>query len=292
LTCVASLALPQLGDFRVRATDVLLRHRHALAFSNLNPIIESHTVVAPRMCVERTAALSDEEYTGLWAAVRDAQALAEASRSVSASNLLLKDGIAAGSPVPHAHVHIVPRVPGKMEFAWSDLVFELLDEWAPSAKLARAPPVKLEVPPDGERRDRSEEEMAREAAGYRVLAAERDPSLIPATWPAHTFFRFPIKPEQVFASAADGTVLAFVNLRPLAAGHVLVTPRRIVPRLCDLMREEADQLWVTVRRVQALIEAFYGARGCTIGVQDGRDAGQSVPHVHVHVIPVALSKIV
>ena len=40
-----------------------------------------------------------------------------------------------------------------------------------------------------------------------------------------------------------------------------------------------------MRRVQAAVETAHGASSSEIGVQDGRDAGQSVPHVHVHIIP-------
>lgn len=48
---------------------------------------------------------------------------------------------------------------------------------------------------------------------------------------------------------------------------------------------EADDLWMTVRRVQAAVEEVHGADASEVGVQDGRDAGQTVPHVHVHIIP-------
>ena len=79
--------------------------------------------------------------------------------------------------------------------------------------------------------------------------------------------------------------MAFVNLRPLVPGHVLVTPRRAVMRTAELSPAEADVLWDTVRRVQAVVEAAHGASASEVGVQDGKGAGQSVPHVHVHIIP-------
>ena len=40
-----------------------------------------------------------------------------------------------------------------------------------------------------------------------------------------------------------------------------------------------------VRQVQRIVESYHGAVGANIGVQDGKDAGQSVPHVHVHILP-------
>ncbi|EYE97649.1 HIT family protein [Aspergillus ruber CBS 135680] len=81
------------------------------------------------------------------------------------------------------------------------------------------------------------------------------------------------------------TTFALVNLKPILPGHVLVSPRRIVPRVADLTPSETTDLFLTVRRVGRMIERVYGASSLNIAIQDGVDAGQSVPHVHAHVIP-------
>lgn len=52
-----------------------------------------------------------------------------------------------------------------------------------------------------------------------------------------------------------------------------------------LTDEEFDDLWRSARDVQKVIEIATGASSSELGVQDGREAGQSVPHVHVHVLP-------
>ncbi|PYH44279.1 HIT family protein [Aspergillus saccharolyticus JOP 1030-1] len=78
---------------------------------------------------------------------------------------------------------------------------------------------------------------------------------------------------------------ALVNLKPILPGHVLVSPRRVVPRIADLTPTETSDLFLTVRRVARMVERVYGASSLNIAVQDGVDAGQSVPHVHAHVIP-------
>ncbi|RAL17683.1 HIT family protein [Aspergillus homomorphus CBS 101889] len=78
---------------------------------------------------------------------------------------------------------------------------------------------------------------------------------------------------------------ALVNLKPILPGHVLVSPRRVVPRVSDLTATETADLFLTVRRVARLVERVYGASSLNIAIQDGADAGQSVPHVHAHVIP-------
>lgn len=78
---------------------------------------------------------------------------------------------------------------------------------------------------------------------------------------------------------------ALVNLKPLLPGHVLVSPRRVVPRFSDLSHAEVVDLFVTVQRVARMIERVYSSSSLNIAIQDGIDAGQSVPHVHTHIIP-------
>lgn len=79
--------------------------------------------------------------------------------------------------------------------------------------------------------------------------------------------------------------MALVNLKPLLPGHVLVCPRRIAPRLSDLTSDEASDLFLTVQRVGHMVERVCGASALNIAIQDGADAGQSVPHVHTHILP-------
>lgn len=80
----------------------------------------------------------------------------------------------------------------------------------------------------------------------------------------------------------EGTwTYALVNLRPVTPGHVLVVPKRIVLRFVDLTASELQELMDAATRISTRI-----ARGrSTIAVQDGADAGQSIPHLHVHVVP-------
>lgn len=80
-----------------------------------------------------------------------------------------------------------------------------------------------------------------------------------------------------------------VNLKPLVPGHVLVCPLRVVPRVCQLTTEEAQDFYSTVHKVSRIIEQFYQADGLNIAIQDGPLAGQSVPHVHCHIIPRKLN---
>ena len=81
--------------------------------------------------------------------------------------------------------------------------------------------------------------------------------------------------------------IAFVNLKPLVPGHVLVVPRRVVPRYAGLTPEEAADLWQGVLAVRTIVAKQQQDLELefTIGMQDGPIAGQSVPHVHVHILP-------
>ena len=76
-----------------------------------------------------------------------------------------------------------------------------------------------------------------------------------------------------------------MNLKPLLPGHILVCPQRILPRLSDLTRDEISDLFNTVTRIQRTLTRLYKADAFNVAVQDGEAAGQSVPHVHCHVIP-------
>ncbi|EFX02631.1 hit domain containing protein [Grosmannia clavigera kw1407] len=92
---------------------------------------------------------------------------------------------------------------------------------------------------------------------------------------------------------------ALVNLKPLLPGHVLVCPRQPHRRLTDLDPDELADLFGAVQTVQRMLAAHFfrdpdhshnhdlihTGGGFNIAVQDGPDAGQTVPHVHVHVIP-------
>ena len=64
-----------------------------------------------------------------------------------------------------------------------------------------------------------------------------------------------------------------------------MSPRRVVPRLSDLSQDEVVDLFLTVQRVGHMVERVYSASSLNIAMQDGVEAGQSVPHVHTHIIP-------
>ncbi|KAM7259155.1 hypothetical protein ACFE04_014896 [Oxalis oulophora] len=67
--------------------------------------------------------------------------------------------------------------------------------------------------------------------------------------------------------------------------HVLVCPRRHVKRFTDLTAEEVSDLWIAAQKVGSKLECYHKATSLSLTIQDGPEAGQTVPHVHIHVVP-------
>jgi len=80
-------------------------------------------------------------------------------------------------------------------------------------------------------------------------------------------------------------VLAFLDIRPLAEGHTLVVPKHQVERLEDLPPDYAAEIARCLGMIARRILAATGAEGYNVLNNNGRVAGQEVPHVHFHIIP-------
>ncbi|KAJ7597383.1 diadenosine 5',5'''-P1,P4-tetraphosphate asymmetrical hydrolase [Mycena floridula] len=93
--------------------------------------------------------------------------------------------------------------------------------------------------------------------------------------------------RQAFYRSAHAHAFAIVNLKPLVPGHVLVIPNcsRPVPRISDLEDGELSALMKSVKIVGNALERAYGADALTIACQASMAAGQSIKHVHFHIIP-------
>ena len=83
----------------------------------------------------------------------------------------------------------------------------------------------------------------------------------------------------------DGRVLAFLDIRPLAAGHALVVPKRHAAKLEDARPEDRHALLDAAALLAPILARETGTKDCTIAINNGPDAGQEVPHVHVHLVP-------
>ncbi|KAG8807110.1 hypothetical protein FRC17_004644 [Serendipita sp. 399] len=83
-----------------------------------------------------------------------------------------------------------------------------------------------------------------------------------------------------------GRIFAYIPYKKCGVStDILVIPNRVVPRFADLTPSEVASLFTSVQVVGKVVQTAYQAEGLTIACQDGKAAGQSVPHVHVHIIP-------
>ncbi|XP_036726125.1 bis(5'-adenosyl)-triphosphatase isoform X1 [Balaenoptera musculus] len=97
------------------------------------------------------------------------------------------------------------------------------------------------------------------------------------------FGQYLIKPSVVFLKTELS--FALVNRKPVVPGHVLVCPLRPVERFRDLRPNEVADLFQAAQRVGTAVEKHFQGTSLTFSVQDGPEAGQTVKHVHIHVLP-------
>ena len=77
--------------------------------------------------------------------------------------------------------------------------------------------------------------------------------------------------------------ISFLDAFPLAKGHVLVIPKNHHQKIQDMSKDENTDLFLLVHEMMSKVDSISGAT--LVAVHDGIEAGQEVPHVHVHLIP-------
>jgi histidine triad (HIT) family protein len=81
----------------------------------------------------------------------------------------------------------------------------------------------------------------------------------------------------------DEVSVAFLDRRPLFPGHTLLVPRLHVETLTDLPEELVGPLFVNARRLARAVEAACGSDGSFVAMNNR--VSQSVPHLHIHIVP-------
>jgi len=77
--------------------------------------------------------------------------------------------------------------------------------------------------------------------------------------------------------------VAFLDAFPLAKGHTLVIPKNHHVKIQDMSDEENSDLFSLVHKVLSKVDKLTGAT--LVAIHNGKDAGQEIPHVHVHLVP-------
>jgi histidine triad (HIT) family protein len=83
----------------------------------------------------------------------------------------------------------------------------------------------------------------------------------------------------------DEHVIAFLDVHPLAPGHTMVVPKRHFATLAQLPLEEATPLMLALQSVARRVVEAMEAPGVTIGINQGEVSGQTIPHLHIHILP-------
>ena len=103
--------------------------------------------------------------------------------------------------------------------------------------------------------------------------------------------------DNVFAQILEGKMpahkvfendhtLAFLDIMPVSVGHTLIIPKVEAENIFELENEPGSEVFKTTKKVAHAIQASLKPTGLILTQLNGTDAGQTVFHYHVHIIPV------
>ena len=88
-------------------------------------------------------------------------------------------------------------------------------------------------------------------------------------------------PTKIIAKTENS--IAFLDAFPLTKGHTLVIPKKHHEKIQNMSPEENTDLFSTVHKVISKVDKLTGAT--LVAIHNGKDAGQEIPHLHVHLVP-------
>jgi histidine triad (HIT) family protein len=83
----------------------------------------------------------------------------------------------------------------------------------------------------------------------------------------------------------DDDFKAILDVNPAARGHVIILPKKHAANIFELPDEDAGKIMVVAKKIAGAVKKAYGCDGVNILQNNGEAAGQTVFHLHVHVIP-------
>ena len=103
--------------------------------------------------------------------------------------------------------------------------------------------------------------------------------------------------DNIFAQILEGKMpahkvfendhtLAFMDIMPVSAGHTLVIPKASAQNIFELEHTPGSEVFKTTKKIAHAIQASLKPTGAIITQLNGADAGQTVFHYHMHIIPV------
>ena len=103
--------------------------------------------------------------------------------------------------------------------------------------------------------------------------------------------------DNVFAQILEGKMpahkvfendhtLAFLDIMPVSVGHTLIVPKAPAENIFELDNEPGSEVFITTKKIAHAIQASLKPTGLILTQLNGTDAGQTVFHYHMHIIPV------
>ena len=83
----------------------------------------------------------------------------------------------------------------------------------------------------------------------------------------------------------DDLCFIVLNLYPYNPAHLMIVTQRHITKFLDLTKEELLHITRAIQGIQLLLNDLYNPKGYNIGVNQGRNAGGSIEHLHFHLIP-------
>jgi diadenosine tetraphosphate (Ap4A) HIT family hydrolase len=92
-----------------------------------------------------------------------------------------------------------------------------------------------------------------------------------------------LPPDRIVLSNSSGVLVR--DAYPVSKGHSLVIPNRHIGSFFELSETERADLLSLLNQAKQALDALHQPDGYNIGINDGAAAGQTVPHLHIHLIP-------
>lgn len=92
-----------------------------------------------------------------------------------------------------------------------------------------------------------------------------------------------ITPEKMIAH--DALTFTVRDTLPVSPGHTLILPKRHIAGIFEATKEEVAALWEAVQQARAQLLKEFSPDGFNIGINDGLASGQTILHLHIHIIP-------
>lgn len=79
--------------------------------------------------------------------------------------------------------------------------------------------------------------------------------------------------------------MALLDAFPLATGHTIVVPKPHYAKVQEMSEHDAMAVFEIMWKVASAVEVGSGVNASTIAIHNGSDAGQEIPHMHIHIVP-------